>query len=326
MTEKILLKEEKNAPTKLDTKQKNTLKKLYKQRSLIILALPILIYTFIFKYIPMVGIIAAFKNYNYSDGIFFSPWNGFDNFKFMMTSNVLWKLTFTTIAYNLVFMIVGTIVPVTLALLLNELKSKKTLKIYQTSMFIPYFPSWIIVSYIVYILLNVKYGVLNNVISAIGIERIDWYSRPNAWIFFIPIISAWKGAGYASIIYYASLISINSEYYEAATIDGASRWQLMTKISIPFLLPIVTIMTVMGLGSIIRGDFGLFYLIPQQELYTLLISTTDVLDTYIYRALKRSGDIPMSTAVGLYQSIVGFVLILFSNKLVRKIDPERALY
>jgi putative aldouronate transport system permease protein len=304
----------------------NFIKKLYKQRSLVILALPILILTFVLKYIPMAGIFIAFKDINYSEGIFKSPWCGFNNFKFMFASNAIWNLTFRTIGYNLVFILLGTVTPVVLALLLNELKSKSSLKIYQTAMFIPHFPSWVIVSYIAYVVLNPAYGVVNHLISIFGIEKIDWYSRPGAWILILPIVSVWKHAGYNSIIYYSSLLSISNDYYEAAAIDGASRWQMTTKISIPFLKPIIIIMTVMSLGNIMRGDFGLFYLVPQQEVYGVLTATTDILDTYIYRALKISGEIPMSTAVGLYQSAVGCILVLLSNKLIRRVDPERALY
>lgn len=313
-------------PAKAVITKENKLKKLYKQKGLILLALPMLLITFILKYVPMAGIIVAFKKFNYSDGIFGSPWSGLENFKILVTSNSVLNLTFRTIGYNIVFIILGTAIPVILALLLNEIRSKHLLKVYQTSMFIPYFPSWIIVSYIVYILFNPNYGIVNNFISIFGIEKIDWYSRPSAWVFILPIINVWKAAGYSCIIYYASLISINTEYYEAAAIDGASRWQMAKNISIPFLFPIITILTVMSLGNIMRGDFGLFYLIPQQELYGILTSSTDILDTYIYRALKKNGEIPMATAVGLYQSVIGFILILISNKAVRKIDPDRALY
>ncbi|MDI3311970.1 MAG: ABC transporter permease subunit, partial [Thermoanaerobacterium sp.] len=274
-----------------------------------------------FKYVPLFGIIIAFKDFRYDKGIWGSEWNGFNNFRFLFKTNIIWELTFRTIAYNLVFMTLGVLVPVALALMLNEVRSRKLIKFYQTSFLLPYFPSWIVVSYIVYALLNPS-GLVNNMLQYLGMERINWYQTPYPWIFLLPLINTWKGMGYSALIYYATLIGINQEYYEAAEIDGAGSWHKVKYISIPFLVPVIIVLVLLNLGRLINGDFGLFYQVTQQESFPYLRETTDVINTYVYRALRIDGDIAASSAVSFYQSIVGFIMLVIANSLVRRYDKK----
>lgn len=303
----------------------NFLKKIKKSRGLYLLCLPIIIYTILFKYVPFFGIIITFKDFKYNKGIWGSEWNGFDNFKFLFKTNIIWELTFRTIAYNIVFMLLSTVVTVALALLLNEIRSRKFIKFYQTTFILPHFPSWIVISYIVFALLNPS-GSVNNILRSLGMGTVNWYESPNSWIYILPIVNSWKGAGYGALVYYATLIGISNEYYEAAEIDGAGAWQKVRYISIPFLIPVVVVFTLLGLGRLINGDFGLFYQVTQQEAFPLLYKTTDIINTYVYRALRVDGDIAASSAAGFYQSVVGFIMLITANAMVRRYDKRRALY
>jgi len=299
--------------------------KLKRSSGLYLLCLPIIVYTILFKYIPMFGIVIAFKDFRYDKGIWGSDWCGFDNFRFLFKTNIIWDLTFRTVAYNIVFMILDVVVPVIFALLLNELRSKRQIKFYQTSFLLPHFPSWIVVSYIVYAFLNPS-GFINNILQFVGIEKINWYQKPQPWIFLLPLINTWKRAGYSAIVYYATLMGISHEYYEAAEIDGAGSWQKVRYISIPFLIPVIIVLSLLGLGRLISGDFGLFYQVTQQESFPYLRDTTDILNTYVYRALRVDGNIASSSAVSFYQSVVGFIMLVIANSLVRRYDKSRALY
>lgn len=291
---------------------------------LAILAFPGVALIFIFSYLPLPGIIIAFKNFKYDMGIFGSPWAGFENFRFLFLSDTIKRITTNTVLLNMMFIITGTVFSIMIAMLLFEITKSKAVKIFQTIMIFPNFLSWVVVGYMFYGLINPQYGLVNLMIESFGGKAVDWYSTPNIWPLLLVITSIWKGAGMGSIIYYATLMGIDNEYYEAASIDGATKWQKTRYISIPFIMPLVVILTVLAIGNIIRSDFGMFFYLTRDV--PTLYSTTDVLDTYVYRALRRIGDPGMAAAAGLYQSIVGFILILITNFIVKKIQPENALF
>lgn len=291
---------------------------------LALLAFPGLALVFVFNYLPLPGIIVAFKNFKYNMGIFKSPWVGFDNFKFLFLSDTIKTITINTVLLNMMFIITGTLFSICIALLLFEVTRRNAVKLFQTIMIFPNFLSWVVVGYMFYGLINPQYGLVNLVIKLIGGNSIDWYSTPDLWPALLIITSVWKGAGMGSIIYYATLMGIEKEYYEAAAIDGATKWQMTRYISIPFIIPLIVILTILAIGNIIRADFGMIFYLTRDV--PTLYSTTDVVDTYVYRALRRVGDPGMAAAAGLYQSVVGFVLILVTNLTVKKIQPENALF
>lgn len=288
-----------------------------------LLCLPGIVYFIIFHYWPMFGSVLAFKDFNYANGIFGSEWIGFDNFKFFFSSQDAWRLTRNTIGYSATFIITGTIASVALALLLYEITNKKFLKTYQTIVILPNFMSWVIVGYISYILLNTDSGVLNQVVKLFGGSGVDWYSEPKWWPIFLPVANIWKSVGISSLMFYAALMGVDESIYEAAKIDGASRWRQTFSISVPLLIPTITIITIMSVGNIFRGDFGLFYQLPRD--IGALYPTTDVIDTYIYRGL-RTGDVGITAAVGLFQSFVGLITVVTTNYIVKKVEPDNAMF
>lgn len=290
---------------------------------ILLLTMPGLLFLIIFSYIPMFGLLIAFKDFEYSKGIFGSKWVWFDNFKFFFNSQDAFRITRNTILYNVGFIIIGTVFAVALALILNEL-GRKSVKIFQTVFLMPYFLSWVIISFILYAFLNPDLGIINRIITAMGGEQIIWYSESKYWPAILVLSNLWKNVGYSSIIYYTGLIGIECTYYEAAEIDGASKLQQIFKISIPMLRPLIILLALLAIGKIFNSDFGLFYFIPMDS--GILYEATDVIDTYVYRALKTIGDIGMSSAAGFYQSVVGFVLVLLSNKLVKKIDENSSIF
>lgn len=298
-------------------------------KELLILSLPGAVWFLFFAYLPLFGIIVSFKKFRLSGSNFFvslfeSEWVGFDNFKFLFSSGDAWIILRNTVLYNVCFIILGIVIPVILALLLNELKNKTMMKVYQTSMFLPYFLSWVVASYCLFAFLNPEKGYVNGVLESFGIEGRSWYTEKQWWPFFIIFMSQWKGMGYNTVVYLASICGIDSTFYEAATLDGATKWQQVKFITLPLLKPVITILLIMSIGGIFRADFGLFFQIPKDS--GPLYPVTNVLDTYIFRALKTSGEIGMSSAAALFQSTVGFVLIMLANKIVSKIDSENALF
>jgi len=299
-----------------------------KRRSLEMLPLlmPAVLLTFIFSYLPMGGAVIAFKEYNVRDGIFGSPWVGFKNFEFFFKSSDAFKVIRNTLGLNLLFIFVGIVVAVALALVLYEIKSRTAVKIYQTSLILPHFLSWIIVSYIVYALLNPRIGILNQLLVQISpeFENYNWYTKSEHWPAILLICNVWKKMGMDLVVYYAGLMGINNEYFEAAELDGANKLQKIWHISIPSISSLIIMMTILSLGGIFRADFGLFYSVPMNS--GLLYETTDVIDTYIFRALKDVGDVGMSSAVGLFQSVVGLITVVVANKIVSKIDSDSALF
>ena len=306
-------------------KRKDSIGKVYLKNNieLTLLGLSGILLLFVFCYIPMGGVIIAFKNYTYADGILGSKWIGFDNFKFFFTSQDAWRITRNTVGYGIVFMALGIAAGVALALILNEVSNKVSLKIYQTTMILPNFLSWVIVGYITYVFLNPTSGVLNQIVKLFGGNEIAWYSEPKYWPFILPIVQVWKSVGMGSLIYYSTLMGMDSSIFEAAEIDGAGKLQKIRYITIPSLIPIMTIMLIMNVGNVIKGDFGLFYQVTRDV--GLLYPTTDIIDTYVFRALK-GGSMAMSSAVGLFQSVVGFIMVIITNKIVTKIEPDNAMF
>lgn len=298
-------------------------RKYKKSIQLTILALPAIVLLLVFSYLPMVGIFIAFKKINYVQGIFNSPWVGFENFKFFFSSNDAWLVTRNTLAYNIAFISIGTALSVLFAILLNEVTRVKLVKIYQTVFFFPFFFSWIIVAYMVYSFIG-PYGVITSVMDNIGMGSFNFYTETWIWPGLLVFINIWKGLGYTSIIFFAGIMGISNEYYEAAAIDGATRLQMIKSITLPLLTPLITIMTLISIGKIFYADFGLFFFIPREV--GQLFPVTQVIDTYVYRMLRGSGDIGMSSAVGLFQSTMGFLLVLVSNHIVKKVNPENKIF
>lgn len=287
------------------------------------LSLPGVLYLFVFAYIPMFGIIVAFKNYRYDLGILGSEWIGLKNFEFLFASENAWRITRNTILYSLSYIVIGTAIALTLAILLNQLK-KRWVKVHQTVLFLPFFISWVVVGYVTLAFLDNTSGFLNQVLRTFGMEPHKWYFEAGPWPYLLVIVHEWKSVGFSTLIYFAGIMGISQDYYEAARIDGASRLQMAFRITIPLLTPLVTIMLILAIGNIFRGDFGLHYFVPNSSSFAL--PTTDIIDTYVFRALREMGDIGMSSAAGVYQSVVGFVLVLTANFIVRKINHENALF
>ena len=304
---------------------KDRIKRFRNNKELLLLTIPGAIWFLVFAYLPMFGVIVAFKRWRIHGGFFESlmnsKWVGFDNFKFLFQSSDAWLITKNTVLYNIVFIILGIVLPVTLAILLNELLNKKLAKFYQSSMFLPYFLSWVVVSYCLYAFLSPEKGYVNGILQSMGGKGISWYTEPKYWPFIIIFMSQWKAVGYGTVVYLASICGIDKSYYEAAMIDGASKFQQIKYITVPLLKPV---MFITSIGGMFRGDLGLFYQLPKDS--GALYPVTNVIDTYVYRGLMNLGDIGMSSAASLYQSFVGLILIVTSNAIVRKVDEENAFF
>jgi len=296
-----------------------------KHRSLWIMVLPGVLYLLINNYLPMFGTLIAFKDFNYTDGIGGSAWSGFKNFRFLFATQDAYVITRNTLLYNAVFIVFNLVLALTVALLLNEIKKRFLQNVYQSVLLLPYLVSFSIVGYLVYSFLSMEYGFINSsILAKLGLPPVSWYMEAKYWPFILVLVNAWKYIGYSSVIYVAAMAGINQEYYEAARIDGANRWKQMTRITLPLIRPVIIVMTLLLVGRIFYADFGLFY---QVTLNTgILLPTTNVIDTYVYRALIQTGDIGMSSAAGLFQSVVGFLLVFSVNLLVRKFDRENALF
>ncbi len=287
--------------------------------------LPGAIYLFVNSYIPMFGIQIAFRQYNAAKGIYGSPWCGLKNFEFLTRTKDAWIMIRNTVAYNIVFIILGTVLAVTTAIILNEIRNKAAKQAYQTIILIPFLISMVIVSYLAYAFLSTSNGFINNtLVKLFGITAVDWYNTPKYWPFILVIINIWKGLGYNMILYYATICGIDSTLYEAAVVDGATRWQKVVHVTLPGLKSTIIILTLMALGGIFRSDFGLFYQVPLNS--GPLINVTQTIDTYVYRGLIQNNNVGMSSAAGLYQSVVGFILVITANAIVRKVDSDSSLF
>lgn len=302
-------------------------KKSIHSRTLIYLSflLPGTIYLIINTYIPIFGMFIAFKNIDYSKGIFKSDWVGFKNFEFLFRTKDAFTITRNTLLYNLTFIVLGTTAAVLVAILLCELGENFLARAFQSSLILPNLLSWVIVAYIVYAFLNTDVGFLNkSVLSLMGIQPVNWYSEPKYWPFILVLVNLWKNVGYQSIVYMASIFGIDQSIYEAAKLDGVTKWQEIRYITLPMIKPTIVIMTLMSIGRIFYSDFGLFYQVPMHS--GALFPVTQTINTYVYNGLMELNDISMASAAGCYQSVVGFVLVVLANLLVRKIDPDNALF
>ncbi|MBP3965869.1 ABC transporter permease [Paenibacillus lignilyticus] len=306
--------------TKKDQRKWKTFKK---NLPLLSMSLPGVLFKLIFSYLPLLGLIVAFKQFRIDKGIWGSDWSGFKNFEFFFRSDNAWRITRNTILYNGAFIILTMVIAILLAVLLNELTGR-WVKVHQTILFLPYFISWVVIGYIVLGLLDHKNGFVNHALISIGKEPIKWYMEAQYWPFILIAAQLWKTVGFSTLVYYAGIIGIDPSYYEAARIDGASRRQMLTRITLPLLTPLIVILVIVGIGNIFRADFGLFYFVPNDS--SFLYPVTDVIDTYVYKSLRVMGDIGTSTAIGLYQSVVGFVLVITANSIIRKINRDNSLW
>lgn len=287
------------------------------------MCLPAMLKLLVFAYVPMVGIVMAFQDYSPSKGFFGSEWVGFRNFAFFFKSNDWLRLIENTVVMNLLFIFVGLVVSIVLALIMYELHSRVFLKLSQTFFFFPYFVSWPLVGLILLTFLNSD-GIITNLIEMVTGKSISFYMESQYWRLILLIVNVWKGAGVNAIIYYANMMSIDKEFYEAAELDGANRLQCAWYITLPEIKTMAIVLTVMAIGNIIRADFGMFYYVPRNS--SMLYPATDVIDTYVFRAINQLGDFSMGSAVGLFQSVVGFIMILVTNLIVRKVNREAALF
>ena len=290
-----------------------------------LMMLPGLLYLFINNYMPMAGLVVAFKQVNFSTGIWKSPWAGLKNFEFLFTTDEAMVITRNTILYNLAFIVIGIVLGIFLAVLITEVANKTLKKLYQSAVLVPFLMSIVIVSYIVYAFLGAEHGLLNNsVLPLLGKEPFSWYTQPQYWPFILVFVHTWKGIGYGCLIYISTINGIDKSLYEAAGLDGAGIMKQIRYVTLPCLKGTVITLTLLNIGKIFYADFGLFYQVPMNS--AQLYDTTNVIDTYVYRALLQLGNSGMAAAAGFYQSVVGFVLVMISNGIVRKTSSENALF
>lgn len=308
-----------------------SLKKSKRQSNVpfLLMVLPGTLWLILFFYIPAMGNVVAFKDFrfegsNFIENIILSKWVGFKNFEFMFATKTIIQVIRNTLLYNLGFIIFGLVAAVAVSLIANELRSKRAQKVYQTLMLLPYFLSWIIISYFVYSFLSPDKGIFNSVLKFMGHDAISWYTEPLYWPAILISVGIWKNIGYNAAMYFATVVGIDKTYYEAAMMDGATKWQQAMRVTVPLLRPLMIVLTLLAIGNIFKADFGLFYQVTRNS--GPLYSVTSVLDTFIYNGLIANGDIGMSSAAGLFQSTVGLVLITGANLIVRKIDPDSALF
>lgn len=300
-------------------------KRKFKNLPLLMIALPGIVYLLINNYVPMFGVFLAFKNYSLRKGVFGSDWCGFQNFEFLFKTKDAWIMTRNTILYNIAFIIIGTIVAIAIAVMMCELGKRTRVKFFQAALLLPNLLSWVVIGFIAYAFLNADTGFINKTILAgLGMDSVSWYTYTGAWPFILVIVNLWKNMGYQSIVYMASISGIDKSIYEAAAIDGATKMQQIRKVTLPMLKPTVITLTLMSIGRIFYSDFGLFYQVPQNS--GALFNVTQTIDTYVYRGLMELNDVGMSAAAGLYQSFVGFILVLIANAVVRKVDSDNALF
>ena len=288
------------------------------------LSLPALILVILFSYLPMYGIVLAFKKYQARLGIMGSPWVGFENFEFLFKSEDLPRILFNTVFLNAFHIFACLVASVSFAMLMYEVRKAWQVKTFQTMAILPHFMSWVVCSFMVYSVLEHNHGLANQTLAMIGLDGVEWYTKPGYWPVILCIVAIWHGTGLSSIYYYASLIGMDKEIIEAAEIDGASKLQRIRYISIPHLIPIISIRTIMSIGHIFRSDFGLFYNVPRN--LGILYPTTDVIDTYVYRALMENRNYGMSSAASFFQSVVCLIILLTVNAIVKRKNPENSLF
>ena len=315
---------QKATPTLEGYKKPSILRLIVQNRTLILMCVPAIVFFFVFSYMPMPGAYIAFTNFQYNKGIWHSPFVGLNNFKFLFSSGQLTLLLRNTILYNLAFIVLGNVLQLTFAILLNEVRSAGFKKTSQSLMFLPYFISDVLVSLLVYNLLNYDYGFISNLVRSLGGEMPKVYQMPNAWPFIIILVNLWKGTGYGTVVYFAAITGMDSSMLEAAQIDGANGFQRIRYIILPTLKPTVIILFLFAIGGILKGNFGLFYNLVGNN--SMLFGTTDIIETYVYRSMMNSFNFSQSSAVGLFQSVVGFFIVIGANAFVKKLDPDYALF
>lgn len=290
------------------------------------MGLPAVIMFVLFSYIPMAGIIIAFKNYKFKQGIFFSPWTEplFKNFEVVVGNSQAWTAIRNTVLLNLLFIVAGTIASLALAVMLNEFRSKVYRRITQSLTFLPFFISWVVVGLFASFVLNYDNGIINRFLASINLQKLQFYQEPAYWPFILMFVSIWKGVGYSAIIYLATMSGFSEEYYEAARIDGASRMQEVMKITLPLLYPTVIILTLLAIGNIMRSDFGMFYFVTADQ--GTLYPTTDVIDTFVYRGLRVTGNIGISSATGMFQSVTSLFFVLLFNWIANRYQDGYGLF
>ncbi len=303
---------------------KGFFKKVYKYRAFLLMLLPAVIYTLIFAYYPMTGIVLAFKKYTYAGGIWGSDWNGLENFKFFFKSGQAGLVIRNTVLYNAAFIIVNTVMQIAVAILLTEIRNKRYRKVTQSVMFLPYFISWVVVGVMAFNIFSSDYGFINNIITALGGEKFKFYTTPEVWPFILIFFNLWKGIGYGSVMYLAAIMGIDTSIYEAAAIDGANVFQRIFKVTIPMIMPTTVILFLLSVGGIFKGNFDMFYNLVGNN--GLLYNYTDVIDTLTFRALVTQNNYGMSAAVGLFQSVLCFITVVLANKLVSRYDRDYSLF
>ncbi len=290
-----------------------------------LMILPGFIYLIINNYLPLFGMVIAFKHLDFRKGIWQSDWAGFSNFEYLFASKEAMVMTRNTLGYNILFIILGIVCGVFCAIMLNEIKSKVSLKIFQTLILIPFLLSYVIVNYLVYAYLSPDTGLVNNtILKALGIQPISWYTEAKYWPYILTFVNVWKTIGFSTVLYYSSIIGISTEYYEAAALDGATRWQQIKTITLPLLKPVIITLFILNVGRIFNSDFGLFYQVTRNS--GMLYDTTRTIDVYVYNALMNNNDYAMSSAASVFQSVVGCATLLVANYIVRKVQPEDSLF
>ncbi len=308
-------------------------KKAFDKKTLLLITmiLPGAVWLLLLRYLPMFGIVLSFKNYrifskdpSLINNIIHSKWVGLNNFKFLFATTDSWLMIRNTLGYNALWIVLGLVMAVAVAIILNEITNKFMAKTYQTMMFFPYFLSWVVVSYFVFAFLSPEKGLITHMQQSAGVTPVDWYNNSGPWPVILTIANLWKNIGYSCVLYLASISGIDSSQYEAARIDGVNKWQEIKYVTLPHLRTIIAILLILNVGRIFNSDFGLFYSVPMNS--GPLIPTTQVVDTYVYRALMFTGDIGMSSAAGLFQNVIGFICIMVTNSIVRKIDSDSSLF
>lgn len=300
------------------------LKELKKNKILYLMALPSIIFAIIFAYVPMGGLVIAFKDFKYNLGIIKSPWVGLQNFSYFVNSGKMWSLTKNTLSYNLMFLFASTVAQVFFALLICEMCTKYYKRVMQSIMILPNFLSWVIIGGMAYSFLNYEFGTINNILSSLGLERIDVYSNEKIWRWIFLFVKLWSSTGYGMIFYLAAITGINTELYEAAYLDGCGLLKRIRYITLPLILPTTCILLLLGLGGILKGNMDMFYQLVGNN--PNLYNATDVIDTYVFRSMTKLKDYTVTTAAGLYQQVIGFVLVITVNLIVKKFDPDSAIF
>ncbi len=298
-----------------------SLRRLY---PLYLMMIPGLAYLLINNYFPIIGLVLSFQKINYADGIFRGAWVGLENFEYLFATKDAWIITRNTVGYNLAFIVLSVVMGVSTAIMLNEIRSKFFSRAFQTMLLMPYLISWLLVAFLLYGFLGTQSGVLNRLLMRFGMNKISWYNMPKYWPFIICFVTCWRNTGYSCILYLSSIVGIDPAYYESASLDGASKWQQIRLITLPLLRPTISFLVLLSIGSMFYSDFGLFYRVPMDS--GILYPVTNTIDTYVYRALLVKNNLNMSTAASCYQSVVGFLLLLISNGIVRRIDRDNAIF